>query len=506
MNIITAMHDAKIFGEHFRRRSNSWLVWEVFLCALFALPMTPAQLAIYQQHTGRTTPPTTPFFEAWLICGRRSGKSFMLAMIAIFLAVFKDWKPYLGPGEVGTIMVIAGDRKQARMIMRYCLGLLKASPMLRRQIESVTRETITLKNNIVVEIHTASSKSTRGYTIVAALLDEISKWPTDGNSAEQDAEVIAALKPGTATIPEAVMLCASSPFARRGVLWQAFDKHYARDDDPILVWKATTREMNLTVPQSFIDAELEADPARNSAEYLAEFRGDQEFVFQLEAVRANVSKGVYERMPEPGIAYLAFVDASAGVANSFAMCIAHFDYVKETIVVDVLREIRAPFSPEAAVAGLTPILKTFGLTTCYGDNYGSNWVKEQFSRFGCSYVSDGIKSKSHLYGAALSSVNSRRVEILDNPRLVGQLCSLERTTVRGGHPTIDAPTGKHEDLANAFAGAVSLLLERGSYNLAALADALPNNDDPDGARAWRVARLAAYIDSFRPDPSRRMRG
>ena len=47
-------------------------------------------------------------------------------MIAVFLAAFRDWRPYLGPGEVGTIMVICADRKQARVIMRYCLGLLKA--------------------------------------------------------------------------------------------------------------------------------------------------------------------------------------------------------------------------------------------------------------------------------------------------------------------------------------------------------------------------------------------
>lgn len=111
MNILNAERDRKMFGEHFRRRSESWLAWEVFLCALFALPMTPEQLAIYQQHTGRTTPPTSPLHEAWLICGRRSGKSFMLSLIAIYLAIFKDWREHLGPGEIGTIMVVCADRK-----------------------------------------------------------------------------------------------------------------------------------------------------------------------------------------------------------------------------------------------------------------------------------------------------------------------------------------------------------------------------------------------------------
>src|SRR5215813_7126993 len=35
--------------------------------------------------------PTTPFREAYLICGRRAGKSFVLALIAVFLACFRGY-------------------------------------------------------------------------------------------------------------------------------------------------------------------------------------------------------------------------------------------------------------------------------------------------------------------------------------------------------------------------------------------------------------------------------
>src|SRR5262245_43016641 len=97
--------------------------------------------------------------ESDAVCRRpeaASGKSFCLALIAIFLGCFHDWRPFLGPGEVGTIMVVAQDRKGARTIMRFALGLLQAVPMLKRQIESVTQESITLRNSVVIEIHTAS--------------------------------------------------------------------------------------------------------------------------------------------------------------------------------------------------------------------------------------------------------------------------------------------------------------------------------------------------------------
>src|SRR5262249_25617667 len=133
MNIIDALDDPKVFAQHFRGRT--WDAWRVFLAALFALPMTAEQLELYRKHTGRSAPPSEPLHEAWLCCGRRGGKSFILACVAVFLATFKDWRPLLGPGEVATIMVIAADRKQARTIMRFCLGLLEAVPMLKRQIE-----------------------------------------------------------------------------------------------------------------------------------------------------------------------------------------------------------------------------------------------------------------------------------------------------------------------------------------------------------------------------------
>jgi hypothetical protein len=259
------------------------LAWTAFLCALFALPMTAEQLAIYQQHTGRSMAPTTPAHEAWLVIGRRGGRSFVLAAIAVFLACFRDWRPFLGL-ETGTVMVVAVDRKQARVIMRYCLGLLQAVPMLKRQIEGTTRESISLENNIAIEIHTASFKTTRGYSIVAALLDEIAYWPTDESSASPDAEVINAIRPGMATIQPAILLCASSPHSRRGALWDAHRKHYGKDGDPVLVWQAPTRTMNSTVPQSFIDRHMEEDPQRASAEYLARFRSDIESFVSLDTV------------------------------------------------------------------------------------------------------------------------------------------------------------------------------------------------------------------------------
>jgi hypothetical protein len=219
VGILQALDDPAVFRP-LLKDPETWDSWRAFLAALFALPMDDEQLDIYRRHTGRQEPPTTPAAAAWLVIGRRGGKSFVLALIAVYLACFRDWRPYLAPGERATIPIIAADRKQARTIMRYVVGLLRGVPMLARTIEREAPESVDLKRNVTIEVHTASFRTTRGYTIAAALLDEIAVWRSE-ESANPDIEVIAALRPSMATIPGAMMLCASSPYARRGALWAA---------------------------------------------------------------------------------------------------------------------------------------------------------------------------------------------------------------------------------------------------------------------------------------------
>ena len=86
---------------------------------------------------------------------------------------------------------------------------------------------------------TADFRSVRGYTAVALLLDEVSFWPSENTNTA--AEIINALTPSMATVPGAVLLCASSPYAKRGVLYDAFREHHGRNADSVLFWRAPTR-------------------------------------------------------------------------------------------------------------------------------------------------------------------------------------------------------------------------------------------------------------------------
>lgn len=360
-------------------------------------------------------------------------------------------------------MVIASDRGQARTIFRYIGALLTRVPMLAELIERETQDSFDLSNSVTIEVHTASHRSTRGYTIAVALCDELAFWQTD-DAAEPDYEILAAIKPGMATIPGAMLLCASSPYARRGSLFDAYRKHFGKDNDPILVWQADTRTMNPTVLQSLIDEAMERDPASAAAEYGAEFRRDIESLINIEAVRACVSLGVYERAPEPSIAYHAFCDPSGGSADSMALAIGHKDYVKQTTVIDALREVRAPFSPEAVVGEFAQLLKNYHITEVVGDHYAGEWPVEQFAKCGIHYE-PSAKPKSNLYVDLVPLINSKRIDLLDDTKLINQLCALERRTARSGRDSIDHPTGTHDDVANAVAGVATAAINKyGNYD------------------------------------------
>jgi hypothetical protein len=392
------------------------------------------------------------------VCGRRAGKSFILALIAVFLACFHDYRPHLAPGERAVVLIIAVDRRQARVIFRFVSAFLTMVPMLTRMIERETADSFDLSNSVTIEVGTASFRTTRGYAICAALLDELAFFRTD-DAAEPDYEILAAIRPGMAQFPNAMLLCASSPYARRGALWTAHRKHFAQENDPVLVWQAPTLTMNPTVPQRVIDEAMERDPASAAAEYGAEFRGDIESFVSREVVEAAVDPGIHERAPIDRVRYFGFVDPSGGSADSMTLGIAHAE--KRVLVLDLVRERRPPFSPEAVVTEFADLLKRYRVGTVHGDRYAGEWPREQFAKRGITYrVSERVCSD--IYRDVLPELNSKSVALLDNPRLVAQICNLERKTSRGGRDVIQHPPGQHDDLANAVAGALLLARPRAS--------------------------------------------
>jgi hypothetical protein len=457
MDIISAIEHPHVFASLFRDITE-WAAWLTVLRVIFGLPLKPGDLELFQQCTGRQNP-RGPYNEVWLCCGRRAGKSFILALIAVFSAVFKDYRKYLAPGERGTIMVIAADRKQARVILRYIRGMLDL-PALRPLLQRETADSFDLANSITIEVATASYKTVRGYTIVVVLLDEISYWESGDFSSNPDNEIISALKPAMVTIPGAMMLVASNPHGKFGAMWEASERHHGKEDSPALFWKASTRTMHPSIPQEVVEDAIAIDPDRAQSEWMAEFRSDlAKFIDRL-IVEGLVIPGRHELPFKRDVAYVGFADVSGGANDSFVFAIAHLvehDNDETIAVLDVVREYRSPLMPENVVREVCDIARRYNIDTIVGDAYGKNWVFESFKNNDIKYEESEL-TKNEIYLNALPLLMQGRCELLDNKRLVEQVISLERKTSRAGRDSIAEPQrqGFHDDVANAALGALVL--------------------------------------------------
>jgi hypothetical protein len=391
--------------------------------------------------------------EAICIVGRGGGKS----MIAALIAVERASREYSrAPGEQIYVGVLAPDRRQAAVTRRYIAGLLRSVPAFAELIVRDTTDSLELRNGVVVEVITASAVAPRGRSYAAFIVEEAAFLPDD-ESANPDEEILAAIRPALARVPGSLLVVISSPYARRGVLYDAWTKYgdasadedalFARVTGDVLMVKAPTQVLNPAFDAREIAKAYERDPSRAGAEYGARFRLDVENFISLETLQACTGRHA-DTDPHREIAYGAFVDPSGGSSDSFTLAIAHRE--ESRVVIDKVVEHRPPFSPDDVVKDLARVLAAYRIRKVTGDRYAGEFPRELFRKHGIRYEVCG-QPKSDLYQSLIYRLNSRDVVLLEHARLQKQLLALERRP-GAGKDVIDHPRGGKDDLANVVAG------------------------------------------------------
>ena len=448
ISIAEAMDDEALFGPSFT--GPSWNPWRAVLKAAHGDKLSAAERKIFRELAGDRELPRSRVRELWIIAGRRAGKDSIASLIAAFTATFGDYSGKLRPGERALIMCLAVDRNQAKIVKNYAEGYFAEIPMLQGMITRRTDDGFELNNGTEIAIGTNSFRSVRGRSIACAIFDELAYW-RDELSATPDKATYDATLPGLSTL-NGMLVGISSPYRRGGLLYDKYRKHYGQDGD-VLVIKAPSLALNPTLDPKIVQRALEDDPEAASAEWLAEFRSDIAAFISREVVEACVQPGRHELPPLAGERYFAHVDPSGGSADSYTLAITHFDRKLSRAVLDAVRERKPPFSPEEVTWEFAQLLKTYRVHKVVGDRYGGEFPRELFRKGGITYeLSDKVTSDYYL--ELLPLLNSGRVELLEEPRLLKQLCALERRTSRSGKDSIAHPPGGHDDICTAVAGAL----------------------------------------------------
>lgn len=493
LTIESAMSDPLVFGPVLGDPST-WVTWRTIVKSMMAEPLTGEERAIFDVIAGGREPPRERVSEVYIRKGRRGGGSRMGGMLAAYAAGFLAPSVPVSPGEEALVVSVAPTTRQASKVIRYAKGFIAESPVLSASVVSETANEVRLEGDVVLTTRAADTDTIRGDTIVMAIFDELAFWSGE-DSANPDREIYTAIAPSLLTT-NGLIVGISSPYAKRGLLYEKCSRHFGKNDPRVLVIQAETWTLNPMIPRDhpLVVARFEEDPVAAAAEHGMGWREDVEDFLSRDAVDRCVDVGVTERPPEPGVRYVAFVDPSGGSRDSMTLCIGHEE--AGVVVVDAIRETVPPFSPEACVEAFAETLALYGVTRVTGDRYGGEWPRERFSKAGITYEI-AEKSKSGLYSDTLAAVNGKRVRLLDNRRLVNQLCALERRTSRGaGRDTIDHPPGGRDDVANAVAGLVSKLTGKAKPRTTWYIDGA--TIDSDGNRVEREEPAEAPASDFDP--------
>jgi hypothetical protein len=448
-NIVEAMDS--IFRPWFPLASDgtdTWSGWKAVLKAMDALPMTVDEIEFFKSIAGGREPPRRPVSELNAVCARRTGKDSVASAIAARAAALFDQQDRLRPGERAQVLCLACDRDQAKIVFGYIKSYFDGIPRLKAMVIRETASTLELNNSVDITVATNSFRSVRGKPVFLAILDEAAFMRSE-TSASPDVELYAALKPALLTIQGSRIVIISSPYRKNGLLWDRYQKLFGKNDDNTLVIQASIRELNPTISQETIDAEIEADPAAAVSEILGRFRDDIGALMTIEMIESAVDKGVMVRPPQKAFAYHCGVDPSGGVSDSFVAAISHAEK-DDKVVLDALLEIKAPFDPDAAVKQAADLIKSYGIKRCTGDRYSAQFVVSAFAKHGVRYV-HSERDRSKIYADVLPLFTSGRARLLDTPkgRLVIQYAGLQRETTSMGRDKIDHGPGQEDDLANA---------------------------------------------------------
>jgi hypothetical protein len=455
-----------VFADWFS--GPTWRPWRVVGKAIFGEPLDADELETFREFTGRTLPPTTQAREVWLLVGRRAGKDWFSAAVVVFLACYRP--PRLKVGDLGRVLLLACDQDQASECYRYISELIDSVPELAAMVTGrATKPSmrITLDNRIEILVKPADRRRVRGRTVLAVVASEVAFWWDDETNANPAIEDLRALRPSMLGVPGAMLIAVTSPYGRRGLAWETFEQHYAKDGDRVLVVNASTMRMRPDKSDaflSFLEEEQRADPVAFASEYGAEFRRDLEDYIGREQVAAVIAKGRSVVPPSPGTTFVAFLDpAGGGGQDSAALAVATHAGGKAVLARVV--EWRPPFSPTAVAAEVAGILREYRVARLRGDNFsGATWA-DILKVAGVLRYDVEPRAKSDLYRDLVPALNGGLVELLDpeagpaQGRAVSQLLALERRASRRGRDLIAHPRNGHDDVVNAVSGALLLALE-----------------------------------------------
>ena len=271
--------------------------------------------------------------------GRRSGKTFMSAVAAVYMCFVQDefFIKKVRKGEKWYIIAVANDLGQSKIALDNIRQLILNSPFN----QEITRETsldIEISNGCVFQAIPASARASRGKAVVAILQDELA-FSIEGDMNRGAEAMYNALSPSIAQFGKyGKIIELSSPWLTSGLFFDHFKQAESGDFPGMEARQIPTWEINPSLPYGcdFLERARKKDEESFQIEFGAQFRRNNSVLVAPEIVDIAVNKERNVLLPNReymGTYVLALDPARGGAGrDSYVACIVHYE--GEQLVVD----------------------------------------------------------------------------------------------------------------------------------------------------------------------------
>jgi hypothetical protein len=421
--------------------------WAVAYKALDGERLSDGELETWKALSGLDEYAPRDVRELVAVKGRRAQGSKTATKYLAYKIHTENFRQYAANGDRLHCPIIAQSRDVAREIMSYLSQFYTASD-LRSEVSELFKTSIELKNGFVISVQTCSYRAPRGITAPLGLLDELGIWRSEG--ADIDREVVRSLTPAMVQFPNRKLLLLGSPWVKAGVLFDRWERRFEGGDR--LCIHCPTPLMNPMIAAEELAREEQADPQNYRREFLAEWLTDVDAFLPDNDISAAIHSGVREVAPVKARRYFAAIDASGLTGkDKFTLAIGHSASRGSAGLGPALDLLRG--WSRAGVANvcdeIASLLKSYGLKSVTADQFGFSFLQELLKLRGIEVrqLAFTARSKPEVFLDLKTGLAQGRVQLLDHPESLRELRLLESKRTSGGHFSISAPRGTHDDFA-----------------------------------------------------------
>jgi hypothetical protein len=451
--------------------------------------------------------------EVHILAAIRSAKSLIAAASIVRASQVVDLSN-LGDGDVVRISVVSIRLDNTRAVLSHLLGNLQAKPLLRGLLLNPDEATETY-----LELRHPSG---RPIEVVPVPLDRaggsITSFWSAGIVADEEPRMLGA-EDGTKNwdhardagmgrlLPNAQWLGIGSPWAPMGPIYDLVQEHFGKPSADLVIARATGPVMNPVWWTPKRCAALQrSSPTAYRTDVLCEFSDPETSLLSSDEVKAATRESPAELTRVHGARYVAAIDPATR-GNSFGLAIVQVapavaaparprprppvssagddeggggawisrsrrpaPIVDETPPERAAHRVAlvhqwtgakgAPLSVEKTLAEVGTLLRRFGLTEAFTDQWSADPLKELAKRVAGITLTERVTtaaSKFEMLDGMRLLIASEGVELPPDPVLRRDLISLRRRVTQAGVQIVAGRSadGRHADMASCLALALA---------------------------------------------------